>query len=550
MAEQDDKIRKLDFSDEFLMASAEKRYESGDYLGALTMLNKRAEMYDPSADASALYGDIYEALELYPLCADAWFRFLDTCNEADFAEGYEGLAVAFMNMGDELHSELYYRRAYDVDEFPEGFELFPEKEKPRLRLIHSADGSVGDPELLQKGLFFLRAGELDKAREALSEIPPESSDFPSASGLSALCMLLEGDTDGAAAECRRLLARRPDDVPALTTYCAVLGAQGDKEGAKEVGRRLATLRTKSVEDLYRVSTALCETGLDEEAYAKLTELKGKLPNSDDVLWFHAVAAYKTGRPEEAISSLERLTTVYPRKALAKYYLVRLREEEGEKGIIPGYFYRLPEEEYKTIASFLLAANGVKEEDAQKFAEIPEIEDYFRLAFDQLDGRDEKLQALAAKVAVKCRCDFIVRDILLDYSADELIKLSMLRDLTVRNEENSFGAVVCNLYREFFTHEIEIGTRGRKPFLNAFAEVYSKYALFGEENEEKLVTAAEEVYRILEEADACDYFEEQAALSAVIYREARLRRGERTVANIASLFNANVKTVKEILNYLI
>ena len=113
---KDDKIKKLDFSDEFLLDSADRRFQSGDYLGALTMLNKRNQMYQNSSDASALAADIYEAMELYPQAADAWYRFLDTCNEADFAEGYEGLAVAFMNMGCEAPSALYYHKMLEADE--------------------------------------------------------------------------------------------------------------------------------------------------------------------------------------------------------------------------------------------------------------------------------------------------------------------------------------------------------------------------------------------------------------------------------------------------
>ena len=102
MRRKDDHVKKLDFSDEFLLESVEKRFQEGNYLGALTLLNKRNAMYAPSADAAALAADIYEEMELYPLAADAWFRFLDTCNEADFSEGYEGLAIAFMNMGREV----------------------------------------------------------------------------------------------------------------------------------------------------------------------------------------------------------------------------------------------------------------------------------------------------------------------------------------------------------------------------------------------------------------------------------------------------------------
>ncbi len=548
---RDDNVKKLDLSDDFLLESAEKRYSSGDYLGALTMLNKRSEMYEPSADASALYADVYDALELYPLCADAWFRFLDTCNEADFAEGYEGLSVAFMNMGETMQADFFYRRAFDAEDG-----LFTSDEEPpsppELRLIHSDDGSVGDPEILRRGINYIRVGELDKAREELAEVPPESIDFPSASGLIAMCMLLTGDTDGAAQECEKLLRYHPDNVHALTTYCAVLGAKGEREEAAKVGKRLAAVEVDSVEDLFRVSTALCETGLDGEAYEKLTLLKEKLPYSDDVLWFHAVAAYHIGKADEAIASLERLTTVYPRKAIARYYLVRMREEResGTAEIPIGYFYRLPEEEYKVIAGFFLTANAAKKADAEQLAELPELGDYFRIAFDQLDGRDEKLQSLAAKISVKCRYDSFVREILLDFTADEAIKLGMLRDLTMRNEENSFGAVICNFYREFFTHKIEIGPKKHAAFLRAFSEVYSKYALLGEENEEKLVNAAEDVYCTLEDADALDLIDEEAAVSAVIYREARMVRSERSVETVAKLFDANVRVVKEILNFII
>ena len=188
--DRDDGIRRLDLSDEFLLDSAEKRYSTGDYMGALTMLNKRAGMYSPSADASALYADVYEALSLWGPCADAWFRFLDTCNEADFAEGYEGLSVAFANMGDTLRAELFYRRAYEASgETPPPSEYddaeFVPEQRPQLRLIHSDDGTISDPELLRRGVGYVRTGELDKAKEVLSEIEPESEDFPSACGLIA-----------------------------------------------------------------------------------------------------------------------------------------------------------------------------------------------------------------------------------------------------------------------------------------------------------------------------------------------------------------------------
>ena len=549
--ETDDGIRRLDFSDEFLLDSAEKRYEAGDYMGTLTMLNKRAGMYRPCADASALYADVYEAFSLWIPCADAWFRFLDTCNEADFGEGYEGLSLAFANMGDALRAELYYRRSFEVSgEVPPSDldeEDFVPEQRPQLRLIHSDDGTVSDPDLLRRGVLFVKLGELDKAKEVLSEIEPGSEDFPSACGLIAMCKLLTGDTAGAAEECERMLEYHPDNIHALTTYCAVLGAQDRKEEAKAVGRKLAAMDSDSAEDLYRIATALCETGLDGEAYEKLTKLKGMQPYDDSILWFHAVAALRSGRKEEAISSLETLTTVYPRKVIATLYLERLR---GDKEVTISYFYRLPEDTYKELTSFLLMADGVEPEMAERLGGDKEIENYIRLAFDQLEGRDQKLQQLAARVAVKCRCDDVVRELLLDFEGDEFIKLSMMRDLVLRNEDNSFGVVICNFYREFYTHKMEFDGRRPDQFMEAFAEVYSRYSITADDNERKLLYAAEDVNYTLVDADAEDLFAEKDALAAAIYREARLTDGERGIETIANLFNANVHTVKEILNFLI
>ena len=271
------------------------------------------------------------------------------------------------------------------------------------------------------------------------------------------------------------------------------------------------------------------------------------PYDDTILWFHAVASFRSGRKEEAISSLETLTTVYPRKVIATLYLERLR---GEKEVTLNYFYRLPEKDYKEISNFLLMADGVEAEIAERLGDEKELIGNIRLAFDQLEGRNQKLQQLAARVAVKCRCDDSVREILIDYQADELIKLSIIQDLVKRNEDNSFGIVICNFYREFYTHRMEFDGRRPEQFMEAFAEVYSRYAITADDNERKLLYAAEDVNYTLVDAGAEELFAEKDALAAVIYREARLSGSEQNIENIANLFGANVHTVKEILNFLI
>lgn len=126
----------------------------------------------------------------------------------------------------------------------------------------------------------------------------------------------------------------------------------------------------------------------------------------------------------------------------------------------------------------------------------------------------------------------------------------MHELTLRNEEDSFGTVLCNIYKEYFTHAIEIGSRKNEEFLLAFADVYAKFAILEEDNEHKICVVAEELYEILSSEEAWDLFDERAALAAAIYREARLRKGERGLNKIVEIFEADRGVTEQILNYLI
>ncbi len=547
----------LKFDDEIFLDGAERRIEEGDYFGALTLLNKREFRNEPIADAYELYAEIYESLDLWQLAADAWYRFLDTCAREEFQDAYERLAIVFANLGNNLQSNLYYRLAFsDAEEEVFSFGDFIEK-KPRLKLVHAEGMEERHPELIAEGLALLKIGNLSAARESFAKIPQDSADYASGAGLSAMCMLMTGDEEGAERECEQLMRSHSENVQILTTYCAVLGAREKRAEAKEIARKLYEIPAEDTDDLYRVATALCEVGLHKEAYEKLSVLKERLPYDNNVLWFHAVAAYRYALESEdphdcdevkaAISSLETFTALYPRRAVAAWYLSRLRifRDEGTQFSM-NYYYRLPESEYRRVAAYLLSVSSNGDEEIAKSSEFAEN---FRLAFDEMEGHDEKLQLLAAKVAVRFRADSLVRSVLLDCEGDEIVKIAVLHDLVCRNEDNSFGVVFLNLYKELFTHELQIDGKKGGEFLQAFADVYAKYAMFGEDNEGKICAAGEDIYAALSEAGAWELFDDRAELAAAIYREARIKGGERTLEEICKLFDANLIKTQIILDYM-
>ncbi len=539
---------KLTFDDDFLLDSAQKRYEEGDYFGALRILNKREFRNAPLADAYELYAEIYDALGLWQGCVDAWFRFLDTCAREEFYEGFEGLAAAYLNMGNELRSTFYYGLALTFNEdAPELPEETPSR--PALHLVHDADEAETSPEMLAEGLALLKAGQLEEARDVFSDIPERSTDYPSGAGLAAMCSLMLGEEEEAECTSLRLMEQYPENVQVLTTYCAVLGATDKKEEARRVAKKLYELPATATDDLYRVATALCETGLDAEAKERLEDLMKALPYDENVLWFHAVAAYHVRDIDAAIQSLETLTTLRPRKAVAKWYLARLREAKETGEPVPlTYYYRLPEEQYRVLASELLEYSRTNTAPGPP-EERDTFSDNFRLAFDEMEGHDEKLQLLAAKVALHARADALIREVLLDSEGNDIVKLSILHDLVCRNEEESYGVVLCDLYREMFLCRLDIGERGSEQFLTAFADVYAKFAIFGESNAEKLCSAAEDLYDTVARYGAWECFARRSEIAAVIYREARLKHGVRSLKEICELFGADERITQQILNLM-
>ena len=98
----------FDMSADKLLDIADEKLDEGDFLGALRMLHKSVEMYGPAADEYASLAEAYEEMELYQLSADCWFKFLDVCAEEDEADGYEGLAACYYNLGNEEVAEYYY----------------------------------------------------------------------------------------------------------------------------------------------------------------------------------------------------------------------------------------------------------------------------------------------------------------------------------------------------------------------------------------------------------------------------------------------------------
>ena len=191
------KVLKIDFSRNRLRERAEKYYDEGNYLSALRFTYKEMSLYGGNGETYMMLSDIYENMELYSSAVNCWFRFMDNCTGDDLPDIYEGLAVNYLNMGNEAQSAFYYNKLIDADDTLteenklEIAETFARDKRSNFRFVYPprfADYS-GETEA---GARALKNGDCKRAISILSKVEKGSPDYERAREIQAVAYLLSG----------------------------------------------------------------------------------------------------------------------------------------------------------------------------------------------------------------------------------------------------------------------------------------------------------------------------------------------------------------------
>ncbi|MBR2646825.1 MAG: tetratricopeptide repeat protein [Clostridia bacterium] len=548
---KDSKVKKIDFSRKRYGDMADKFYNEGNYLSALRFAHKQLETYGGDGDVYTRLCDIYEGMSLLGSALKWWFRFLDIAEEEDLPDIYEGIAVNFLNLGNESQSAFYYNKLIDADDtLPDETKLdiaeaFSVSKRDKFRFVYPPQLADYSKEF-SLGSRALKAGNCERAIEEFSKIAKGSKEYVSAQEMQAVALLLVGKAEEAESVCVEVLKEHPDNVRIQATLAAVYLEEGRPQDSKEIALLLAAQEQKDADDIYKVATVCCENDLHDEAYKKFCLLDEKMPYDGRMLYFKAVAAYKSGRIHEAERTLDTLCCVYPDAEVAKYYLRAIRDYvNGETDIVPEliYFYHLPQEERENRCRSLIHIGECPKDEAQLFGVIALHDGYFHWCFDEMDGGDHDLQYLALVAASKVRADEFIRDILLDPDVIDVLKIETLRMLLERNEETELGVVLCNIYRRLTLHKIKIGRKKRKRFIEAYAKIASKFVAISDTHGEKIKAAAEELYRALESYQSLDLITSSDDCACAIFMTSGLKELGNNVDTIAAAFDANAAKVK-------
>lgn len=556
------KVRRIDYGKRLLKEQAEKRYDEGDFLAALRFTGREVEFYGADADALARLADIYENMGLYTSALNCWYRFADSCTTEDLPDAYEGLAVNYLNLGNDVQSAYYYNKLIDADatltsaDKAQIAETFAAERENGFRFVYPPEIADYRAET-SRGATALKNGDLDRAIYYLSQVKKGSKEYAAAQDMTAVALLLKGDAEGAEEICADLLKEYPEDVQALSTLSAIYAEEDRRAESKQIADKLCSMTGRSAEEKYKIATVACENGMHEKALELFSELEKEIPYDGNLLYFKAVAAAECGNDAMAESALARLIEIYPDAEVAKYYLGRLRlhKADPEKNARPAftYFYKVPQEEKERRILDLEVLLKTSAKSAATIGDSIESEGFFRWCFDEMDGMETELQFLAITAAAHAgaagseACDDFLRGVLLDCEVKDALKIEALRLLFERGKECSFGVVICNVYKEVYSRALRLGKTKRKTFLRGYAEAASKFSILGAGYTAKIAAVTEKLYADLAEAGFLETVKTPAALAAAIYAEAGLKEAGGGIIAACALFAASEKEAGNILS---
>lgn len=546
----------IDLSSDRLLGIASDLVDVHDYIGALKMLNKNADVSFNDEDAYMLYAEIYDDIGLYEKCVNSWFKYMDCTLSDDLGDAYEGLAVAFMNLGNEHHSAFYYNKllkdaeGLDAETRREIMDSFLVHDKNPLKFVYPPE--LADcTDIIAEGIEKMKRGEYDGAVEQFEAVGEGNKDYMSARNYIAMCKIISDRYDEAEQECLALLEKHPDNVQALTTLAAVKTEKKEYGESRKLAHRLLKLDITDSDELYKIATVCCENKMHEEAYGIFSRLDEEFYYDCSMLYFKAVSAFNCGKYDESFAAFDRMLTINPDAVTANFHYkaARAMVENGNVSEL-SYFYRLPREEKENTLKTLAAFSKLSGAEAKKFARMVDMSDCLGWCVNETEfAEDDELKTLAAACAVKAGMDGFVCDMLLNAFLSDHLKVQILTMLAERNEENCFGVVICNMYKRLFFHRLELGRLKRKNFIVAYARLTAHFAIIDAKYSETFAATVEQVYKKLAEADMLYVAADTDALTAAIFFLSDVSEPKIPRSRLAEFFDTTDKKIDRILGEL-
>lgn len=542
----------IDFSGDRLIAIAADMVEQHNYITALKMLNKNAEISGNDADSFMLYAEIFDDMGLYERSVHNWFKYMDLAEFSELSDCYEGLAVGYMNLGNDQFSAYYYNKLLiETDEMDSVTreqivrDFLSVEENPLKFAWPPEIADVSD--IMFEGMNYMKQGEYQKAYEKFGLVAEGNPKWVEARNYMAMCLIVQERSEEAERECMLLLEKYPENIQALTTLAAIKTEAGKHEESAELTKRLLSLKVTDSDDIFKIATVCCENKFHNDAYNLFCKMESEYYGDLNILYFKAISAFNSKRFDESFSAFDKILAIYPDAVIAQYWygVARsLRDEDKWEEL--SYFYSLPQKIRESSLEVLAAFMKLPKKQAEQLSDELSISGAIKWCFDETPASgSEELRILAAHAAVKAKMEDFVRDLLLNPFVSDRLKIDILESLTMRNSDNSFGVVICNVYRRVTVRKLYTGIKKRINFVRAYARLVAHFSILENEYGERFAVSCEKLYGKFEREERLEATSDVDALTAYAFEEAGINEAGISKENICAFFDVSESRLKKL-----
>ncbi len=526
-----------------------KKIESNDLLGALSLVDKTESLYGANSQTYAMRATIYYDMGLYEESANNWFKYLSVCKEKQRARGYNGLGACFYNLDDKSLAGYYFneqlktkdKTIYEYNGV--GAEFFDEIYDKKSEYYIAYPYEIADfTKVINTSADLIKIKDFKGALNVLSVIPKESKYYGDALIQKSLCCFFMDKVEDSLNYIDEALTLNPNDLIALCNAISLNCDAGNKDKVKKLVERLSSNKSSTeFDNLYKVFMVYCEVGehaLAEEVAEKFLK---KEPYNLNVLFLYGLVEYnlrKFERAQEVLLKCYRISKNY----VHKYYYILASKQVKSKVKTKSklkYSFDILDVGRKPLLSQV--AKYVV--DPKKEVDKTLLDDFISYA---IQTNSYSLQSSFVTLLFKMDNEFSfnkLKELLIDSKCFDRIKSGIIGYFTSKGLSGDFPLVFYNTFKFITIYKADFYDESNTVFSDAYAFSMGKLCPV-EDDLLPIKTTAEEMYNLAKEYGFLNEITDAKSLSAVIFECSKIKPSiNRRMLN--KFFDANIRKTKQI-----
>lgn len=557
------KVIKIEDYPDRLFSLAEKRFEGGDFVGALSSLdsiksyNKNGFKLTANAslykDVILLTAKVYMETDMIHYALEYWFRFLSICDYADKPLAYHGLGTCYYLIENLRLAGYYYDKQLELDpttpydytdEMLECMEALTQTQTPEFNICYPLEKATSD-YLIDKAEAKIFDDSWEDGVNLLNYVKKDDANYVGAKLRQAGFYLVHDKEDQAKDLLNRLIDEFPDDkLPYINNLC-YLADIGQREEFLALFERFDKFKFDDFSECYKLAQAFSKMGLDELSLEYINKAIAKDPYSVSALFLRGATEYNLKMFDKAESTFI-LVHILTKNPIAEFYIdlsscTKIDDEPPRLGTeiaLPKYALKAWADE---AMDFILKKMPVTQET------LPRALRTCNWLYSFQNSLQMQLpEPLITSGNQKIKEYF--KDLLLYPDVSDQVKAEIIRAFILCDYDFRTPACFDGVYTRVLIRPFTVKLTKKSVFKKAYAKAFSSFVAFVGAKNLSILKAAEDLYNKTTETGAISRLSDVNGLAAAIIYLAKTIIGEQKDL-IASLCGTDKKTLNQTLKII-